>query len=128
MADWDLMLRLRLAGPFGYVDEPLVLYRRLAGSMSRNVPMLERESRIVLAKAFDHPELPAELRALRRSSFAWNDLVLAGSYFWAGDRLEALRHGARALRGDPSLLRHLVGFPLRMAARAWRREPQPGSH
>ena len=127
MADWDLMLRLRLAGPFGYVDEPLVLYRRHGGNMSRNVPMLERESGIVLAKAFDHPELPVELRGLRRSCFAWNDLVLAGSYFWAGHGFAALRHGARALRGDPSLLGHFAAFPLRVAARAWRREPRPGS-
>jgi glycosyltransferase involved in cell wall biosynthesis len=127
MADWDLMLRLRLAGPFGYVDEPLVLYRRHGSNMSRNVPMLERESGIVLAKAFAHPGLPAELQGLRRSCFAWNDLVLAGSYFWAGDRLAALRHGAKALRGDPSLLGHLAGFPLRVAARALRREPHPGS-
>jgi glycosyltransferase involved in cell wall biosynthesis len=127
MADWDLMLRLRLEGPFGYVDEPLVLYRRHVGNMSRNIGMLERESVVVLAKAFAHPKLPAELRRLRKECFAWNDLVLAGSCFWAGEKLAAVRHGVSALRGNPALLGRVAAFPIRAAARVWRGEPRPGT-
>lgn len=117
MADWDLLIRLRLRTELAYVDEPLALYRRYPGTMSRNVAMLERESQIVLRKAFARPDLPPQCRRLRRASLAWNDLVLSGSLLHTGRPLRALRFGLRAVGRDPRLIVHGICFPFRLLRR-----------
>jgi glycosyltransferase involved in cell wall biosynthesis len=124
-ADWDLLIRLRLYGTLAYVPEPLVHYRRHASNMSRDVPLLERDSRLVLAKAFDAAHLPADARRLRRRALAWNDMVLSGSYFWSGAPGAAFRLGARAVLRDPALVWRAVGMPLRQLQRMCRRQPSP---
>ncbi len=117
-ADWDLLLRLRIATSFRYVPEPLVLYRRHAMNMSRNVEVLDRDTRLVLEKAFAAPELPAEFRGLRRRCLAWNALVLAGSYSRVGRWDRALALGLRAVCADPTLATRAIGFPARRLRRA----------
>lgn len=126
-ADWDLMIRLRMRVPFAYVREPLILYRRHRANMSHDVGMLERESVMVLEKTFAAADLPAELRRLRKQYFAYNDVVLAGSHFWAGNWLRSTLFGLRGLRNDPRLLGHVVAAPLRQLRRMQLRQPSPGS-
>ena len=103
-ADWDLLVRLRLKTELAYIGEPLVLYRRHASNLSRNVTMLEKESIRVLEKSFAARELPLDLLKLRRRCFAWNDAVLSGSHFRTGSWGRAILFGGRALwRGDRQL-------------------------
>lgn len=116
-ADWDLWIRLRARTRFAVVVEPLVLYRSHAGNMSRSVPLLETDSRRVLEKAFAM-ELPEELRGQRKRAFAANDMVLAGSYFHAGRRVDALRCATRAIGGDWRLAGRLAAFPFRAGSRS----------
>jgi len=111
MADWDLLIRLRLRTSFVQVNEPLVLYRR--GSMSRDVELLERDSTRVLQKAFTVLDIPPSVRRLRRRCVAWNDLVLAGSYLHTGRWGHAVRLAARAVLRDPPLAGRIVGLPYR---------------
>jgi glycosyltransferase involved in cell wall biosynthesis len=118
MADWDLLIRLRLRGQFGYVDEALALYRRYGNTMSQNLPMLERESRLVLQKTFASGQLAPELLRLRRRAVAWNDLVLSGSHWHGGSAGKSLTLGLRALAQDPRLVWRALGFPLR-SVRRW---------
>lgn len=117
MADWDLLIRLRRVTEFAHVPRRLVAYRRYAGSMSRSVTMLERESRIVLDKAFGERGTPKAWRGLERKSRAWNDLVLSGSYAGAGSTGRAIGFALRAIARDPRLLGRLLLTPLRRRRR-----------
>jgi glycosyltransferase involved in cell wall biosynthesis len=113
MADWDLLIRLRLRGPFAYVEAPLASYRRHGKTMSQDLTMLERESQLVLKKTFANSALTPDLRRLRRRAVAWNNLVLCGSHWRYGDRKKSLVFGLRALAGDLRLAWYALGTPLR---------------
>ena len=113
MADWDLLIRLRMATSFAHVPRRLTAYRRYPGTMSRSVPMLERESLMILDKVFSRAGLDPALRALEGRSRAWNDLVLSGSHFAAGRFIPAVRFGSRAVFRNPRLIGRIAAMPLR---------------
>ena len=117
MADWDLLIRLRQTTTFAHVPQELAAYRRYAGTMSRSVAMLERESLLILNKVFGRSDLPPQWRRLEGKSRAWNDLVLSGSHFAARNFKPALRFGLRALRRDPALFGRILNLPVRWAHR-----------
>jgi glycosyltransferase involved in cell wall biosynthesis len=116
-ADWDMWVRLAGLTEFLYVDEPLATYRLHGGNMSRNARLLESDSLRVLEKGFGLPGLPAGLRKKRRSAFARNDMVLAGTYFHARLWRDALRCAARGLRRDPVQVTYFLRYPLRLIQR-----------
>src|SRR5262249_24184516 len=109
MADWDLLIRLRLRTPFAHINEPLVLDRR--GSMSCNVDLLKHDSVLILQKAFNSLDIPPAVRELRRRCLAWNDMVLSGSYLHAGCWTRAAQLALRGVLRDPRLVGRIVGFP-----------------
>ena len=117
-ADWDMWVRLAALTEFLYLDEPLVTYRQHGANMSANAPLLERDSLRVLQKGFDMLEVPDSLRAKRRSAFARNDMVLAGTYFHARLYRDFFRCVARSVSMDFRQLAYLAGFPLRVMKRA----------
>jgi glycosyltransferase involved in cell wall biosynthesis len=112
-ADWDLLVRMLLAGPVAYVDEPLVLYRLHDANMSRSVRAMERDMRHAFDKAFADRRLPADLYRRRRRAYARLYRMLAGSYRDSGDTPAALRTLGMALLRDPTipaeLVRHFAG-------------------
>lgn len=120
-ADWELWIRLRTRTAFVCLDEPLAIYRRHAGNMSRSVALLERDSTGVLEKAFALPELPDGLRGRRREAIARNAMVLAGSYFQAGLLADSARCTSLALRLDWRQAGHLAAYPWRALGRRLRR-------
>jgi len=119
MADWDLLIRLRLRVEFAHVEEALVLYRR--GTMSRNVELLEHDSTRILQKAFTALDIPASARGLRRRCLAWNDLVLSGSYLHAGSYTRAVQLAMHGVLRDPSLAGRVLGLPYRHLRRRVKR-------
>lgn len=116
-ADWDMWIRLATRTEFLYLDEALVTYRQHAGNMSRNAPLLERDSLRVLEKAFAMEGLPASVRVRRGQAFARNYMVLAGTYFRAGMYADFARCAAVALSMDWRQAGHLLAFPLRVFRR-----------
>lgn len=116
-ADWDMWVRLAAQTEFLYIDEPLVTYRQHTSNMSRNAPLLERDSLRVLEKGFDMADLPRSLQARRRESFGRNYRVLAGTYFHAGRYRDFLRCAARAVSLDFNQTAYLVRFPVRALTR-----------
>lgn len=117
-ADWDMWVRLAALTEFLYLDRPTVTYRQHGSNMSRNAPLLEQDSLRVLKKAFGLPEVPDNIRAKRRTAFARNDMVLAGTYFHAHLYWDFLRCAARSVSMDLRQLTYLVGFPVRIMKRA----------
>jgi glycosyltransferase involved in cell wall biosynthesis len=112
-ADWDMWVRLAAQTEFLYVDEPLVTYRQHPTNMSRNAPLLEKDSVRVLEKGFALAGPPLSLQSQKRSAFARNSMVLAGTYFHAGMLKACIRCAVRAVALDPRQLAYLLQFPLR---------------
>ena len=116
-ADWDMWVRMALHTEFVYIDEPLVTYRQHGNNMSRNAPLLERDSIAVLEKGFAVADLPHGIRQRQRSAFARNYTVLAGTYFHAGMVMDSLRCAVRAVSLDARQAGYLLAFPFRVATR-----------
>jgi glycosyltransferase involved in cell wall biosynthesis len=117
-ADWDMWVRLAELTEFIYLDEPLVTYRQHDANMSHNAPLLERDSILVLEKGFAMRGLPGLLRGQRRSAFARNYMVLAGTYFHAQRYRDFLRCAVRSVTMDMKQLAYLAEFPLRAIKRS----------
>lgn len=73
--DWDLWLRIAPHFDFKVIKEPLVYYRQLPASASRNIEAMERSYNIVLGKAFS--SAPPELQYLKARSYGIINLYLA---------------------------------------------------
>jgi hypothetical protein len=112
-ADWDMWVRLARETEFLYLDEPLVTYRQHDQNMSQNVRLLEHDSVRLLHKAMEHPTTPLALRRKRARIFGRNWMVLAGSYFKAGQYQDFLRCAVLAIQRDPSQAARLLGYPIR---------------
>jgi glycosyltransferase involved in cell wall biosynthesis len=119
-ADWDMWLRMSVVTEFMALDEPLVLYRSAAGSMSSDPGLLERDTLALLDKFFAG-ESAAPYRSKRGSAYANQRMVLAGSYLHSRRLRDALRCVAAAVRDDPRSAAGLLSVPLRWADRARRR-------
>jgi glycosyltransferase involved in cell wall biosynthesis len=117
-ADWDMWVRLAAKSEFAYIDEPLVTYRQHDSNMSRNAPLLEKDSLRVLEKGFAMTQLPLSLRSRKRAAFARNFMVLAGTYFHAGHFRDFVRCAWRAISMDAKQLQYLLAFPVRAASRS----------
>ncbi len=110
-ADWDLALRLAARRPFGFVSEILLKYRLHNSNMHANVGVMERDMMLVYAKAFE--QAPAEVRALRRASYGRLHMVLAGSYFQAGQYRQFGCHALKSLCLAPANAARLLSYPWR---------------
>lgn len=73
--DWDMWLRIASVYPFKVVKEPLVYYRQLSTSASRNWEAMEQSFRIVLEKAF--AAAPPDLLYLKGRGYSLANLCLA---------------------------------------------------
>jgi len=75
LEDWDMWLRIARTYPFKVVKEPLVYYRQIASSASRNWEAMAKSYQLVIEKTFANAtwqELP-----LRNRSYGTANLVLA---------------------------------------------------
>jgi glycosyltransferase involved in cell wall biosynthesis len=119
--DWDLWMRLRLAGPFASVDEPLTIYRVTATSMSGNISRM-----IENMESIRETSLLSGLPAWQKPF--WSRRIRADAYFHAAMTARksspALErsYALRSIREWPSplfipnrfpaLLRNLIGAEL----------------
>ncbi|MBD2449489.1 glycosyltransferase family 2 protein [Nostoc sp. FACHB-152] len=75
LEDWDMWLRIASRYSFKVVKEPLVYYRQLSGSASRNWEAMARSFEIVIEKAFS--AAPSELQYLKNRSYGFANICLA---------------------------------------------------
>jgi len=107
-ADWDLWLRIALAGyPFACVQEPLGAYRTQQDSMLADVANLERATLAVFDKVFANSQLPADVVDVKaRALSMWR--------FWIGCRYYATHRwddAQRNLSEALALCPHLLAEP-----------------
>jgi glycosyltransferase involved in cell wall biosynthesis len=119
-ADWDMWLRVSAVTGFLAVDEPLVLYRSVPGTMSGDPRVLERDTFAMLDKFYEDPA-SAPYAGMRDRVYANQWMVCAGSYLHARKLRDSLRCVAAGVRADPRTVRRLVSVPGRWADRARRR-------
>ncbi len=112
-ADWDMWVRLATKTEFLFVDEKLVTYRHHNTNMSRNARLLEDDSTRVLEKGFAMTDTPIELKKKRKESLARNYMVLAGSYYRAGQKKDFLRCAMRSVTLNFKEMGYLLRFPIR---------------
>jgi hypothetical protein len=121
LEDWDLALRLARRRALRSIAEPLVLYRLHPGNRSLNAHIHIAPGETILARLFDDPALPADLRRHRRRAYGAFYRMLAGGYVRAGRPLSALPWAARAFVRDPRQAAYMAALPLRRLQRAWYR-------
>lgn len=124
--DWDLWLRLALAGVrFDYVPDPLAVYRLRRDSLSSDQETLRREAVAVLARFRARASEPMRAAATSRLRTARRELeVFLRKRAWvsaaAGDTGSARRDLAGSLRSNPRSLRAVAGAALALAPPALR--------
>lgn len=100
-ADTDLVVRIGLRHRLLAVHEPLVLYRTHPAQMSLGADAMEHDMKIVLERAFSFPDLPVEIRPLRRRGYANLRLAVGGARLVSGRRSEGMRDLLGAWVTDP---------------------------
>ena len=98
MQDWDMALRLARRGPFAYLDTPLAIQTLSRDSLTRSRPKRVEAYLMILEKH-------ADAFAARPDLLAEHHRALAIGCAALGRRLDAARHGRRALAAYPWRLR-----------------------
>jgi glycosyltransferase involved in cell wall biosynthesis len=109
--DWELVLRIASRYEIAVVQEILVGYRRLPGSMSTACNTMWRSKELVIRQMQElKPDVGIRVWKASNRQFA---LYLAGLSFWSGRMFEAIRWGLRSgwslnLAVAPHVLRMFV--------------------
>ena len=119
--DWDLWLRLALAGvPFTFVPEPLAVYRIRAGSLSSDQLALRENAVTIVRLTRDRVEGSQRLAVEKRLRRARRDLeVFLRKRAWisaaGGDTRSARRDLVASARTNPRAPRAVAGLLLAFA-------------
>ncbi len=92
--DWDMWLRLSLAGPFGFLPEPLYGYRLHGANSTANTIRKNQSLYYVRRKFVLDGSMSASARATMMAGFRWYEIYRAAMCFREATR----RLGAGALR------------------------------
>lgn len=114
-ADWDLVCRLAARKPFGFVPEVLLKYRLHQSNMHANIAVMERDMLLIFEKHFR--QASAGLLEIRRQSYGRLHMILAGSYFQAGNYQQFARHALKSLCLAPANSARLLSYPWRVLQR-----------
>ena len=89
--DWDLWLRLALAGcQMVSIDQPVSFYRVHVGQMTREPDRMRNAARAVLDKIYCRPDLPHEWLEMRDQVYSRYYLVSAAHFYRVGDYAQAM--------------------------------------
>ena len=117
-ADWDFCFRISRLGDVAFVREPLLKYRQHGSNMHGNINAMEHDMLLSFDKAF---ESAPDLESMKPRCYSKLFLVLAGSYFQAGQYGGFLRNAAKSIWRRPANLRYFLEFPLRRSSGIRRR-------
>lgn len=122
--DWDLWLRLALAGcPMRWAPKPVSLYRFHGSQMIRDGRQMTEANLAVLDKFFGQPSVPAAWVALRHQAYSRAHLRAAANAYSVGDHPGGNTFLLEAIRLDPGLLEGR-GWRLRDMLFAWSEFPK----
>jgi glycosyltransferase involved in cell wall biosynthesis len=110
-ADWDFSYRVAISRRVAFVPEVLVQYRQHGTNMHANIRLMEHDTLLAFSKAFTSGN--REIQQLRRQSYGNLHMILAGSFFRAGQKADFARHALKSLWLTPGNIKRLLGYPLR---------------
>lgn len=110
-ADWDFSYRLAINRRVAFVPEVLLQYRQHGTNMHANIRLMEHDTLIAFSKAFASNS--EEIQNLRRQSYGNLHMMLAGSFFRAGQKVDFARHALKSVWLTPGNMKRLLGYPLR---------------
>lgn len=116
-ADWEYWLRLSLLTRFAPVEEYLVKYRVVPGSMSSDPYISKRDTLGVLNKFFAQPNVPEKYKKLKNKALSNNLMVVSGEFLHDGKLGESLRCMWKSFRLYPQNIARPLGLPFRLARR-----------
>ena len=102
-ADWDFAVRLSHITPFGYIPEPLVIYRIHPNQMHKNIPLMEKDMLYAFKKAKTNNlfENKKHYRYCTSKLF----LILAGSYWkYTSNYLKIMKFVILSFLYNPTIL------------------------
>lgn len=115
--DFELVLRIALAGRAVRIERPLATYRLHAESKSTSATIVKAVDHVRLFDAFfAHSDLPPEARAVEAEARS-RSYITAGEYYYAG--LELGRARAAYLRGLRLYPRHVGRRTVGLVARSF---------
>lgn len=119
--DWDMWLRIAQYYPFKVVKQPLVFYRQVASSASRNWQNMAQSYQLVIEKAFAHADW--QDLSLRNRSYGTANLVLAWKALQSRskDYQQAKYFRSQAIRHHPWLFgsKEYIRLSMAIAIMQW---------
>lgn len=108
----DYWLRMALAGcRFGMVEEVLCVYANRSDGRGKSLEKLEQTMPTILRKVFSHPQLPAEIAAMKDEIYARSAISFALHHYQRQDLPpDERRTKARALMRQALAGKTLVGW------------------
>jgi glycosyltransferase involved in cell wall biosynthesis len=117
LEEWDMAIKTARFCNLSSVEEPLCLYRTHGGNRSLNLDIHIAPGLLVLERLFADPDLPAHIRARRRSIYAHFYSMLAGGALRVGRYRECAGWAIKALRSDPRSFGYMAQLPVRRVSR-----------
>lgn len=112
-ADTDMVLRIARRYKIAPVHESLALYRTHPEQMSGSAEAMQHDMKIVLERFFSSPDLPPDLRQLRRRAYSNLWLAVGGSRLRSDHYLAGARDLARAFLINPAHAARVIAGGLR---------------
>lgn len=106
--DWDMAVRVSRHGDIGFVDRPVIRWRRHPHTLTMTSPRWKRAYFLAREKMLRDPENTPEQRRVARAAYhlvALDALAEARSCLGRRQFVGALRHGVKALETELRLLR-----------------------
>ncbi|MFV0388976.1 MAG: glycosyltransferase family 2 protein [Pyrinomonadaceae bacterium] len=116
-ADWEMWLRLSLLTNCAPINEELVKYRMVKGSMSSNPEVTKRDARGVLEKFFNLAVLPEKYRTLEKQAYSNHLMIVSGEFLHNGKVRESVNCIWQGVKLYPQNIARPLGLPFRFAKR-----------
>jgi glycosyltransferase involved in cell wall biosynthesis len=113
--DWEFCYRVAERSQIKFLPEVLVKYRNHGGNTHLKIAKMERALFLAYEKVF--MRVDPEVQTLKDFCYGKIHMVLAGSYFYAGQYPQSLRHCLKALWFYPRSASQIFGFPVRLLKR-----------
>jgi glycosyltransferase involved in cell wall biosynthesis len=117
LEEWDMAIKVARHCNLFSIEEPLSLYRVHPGNRSRDLDIHIEPGLQVLARVFDDPTLPANVRQREKEIYGRFYTMLAGGALRNRRWQTCASWAIKAARTDPSMLGYMAELPLRHLSR-----------
>jgi glycosyltransferase involved in cell wall biosynthesis len=121
-ADWDYWLRASLVTNFAPINEYLVKYRIVSGSMSSDPYLVKRDIINVLDKFYEQPNLSNKYRQIKDRVYSNHLMILSGEFLHSKKIIDSFNCLINGLRMYPQNFTKPLNLPIRWTKRLFRKK------